>query len=109
MYHFVSIPVYYGSPTFNLVPNPYPSAIDWGAASGWIKTNVGGVCYIWSAGGNYISLSGTSYIPVGQAFIVMTSAAAPALSMNNNVCVHNAQAFYKSAETTNNLCRRGYA
>lgn len=100
-------PVSYGGTyTFNLVPNPYPSAIDWGAASGWTKTHVGGSCYIWNAvTGNYSTLSGTSYIPAGQAFIVMTDASSPVLAMNNGVCVHNGQDFYKSSETAANHLR----
>ena len=34
-------------------------------------------------------------MPVGQAFIVMTTGS-PVLTMNNNACVHSDQAFYKS-------------
>ena len=84
--------------TFNLVPNPYPSAINWGSSSGWIKSNIGATAWIWKASsGNYTTLSGPSYVPVGQAFIVMASGT-PVLTMNNNACVHDATAFYKSGE-----------
>ncbi|MFZ4706568.1 MAG: beta strand repeat-containing protein, partial [Bacteroidales bacterium] len=31
---------------WNLVGNPYPSSIDWNAASGWTKTNVNGSIYL---------------------------------------------------------------
>jgi len=89
---------YGGTYTFNLVPNPYPSAIDWGASGGWVKSNIGSTAWIWSAtNGNYSTLSGTSYVPVGQAFIVMATGS-PVLTMNNNACVHNTQAFYKSTK-----------
>lgn len=89
---------YGGTYTFNLIPNPYPSAINWGASAGWVKSNIGATAWIWNAGsGNYSTLSGPSYVPAGQAIIVMASGE-PVLTMNNNACVHHAQAFYKSAK-----------
>ncbi len=89
---------YGGTYTFNLVPNPYPSAINWGASGGWVKSNIGATAWIWNAtNGNYSTLSGPSYVPVGQAFIVMTTGS-PVLTMNNNACVHNTQSFYKSTQ-----------
>jgi hypothetical protein len=87
---------YGGTYTFNLVPNPYPSAINWGAAAGWSKSNIGATAWIWNRSiGNYTTLSGNSYIPAGQAFIVMASGS-PVLTMNNSACLHNTQPFYKS-------------
>jgi hypothetical protein len=95
--------------TFNLVPNPYPSSIIWNTADAakWTKSaGIGGSCYIWNAaGGNYstISSSATSYIPVGQALMVLvTNEATPTLSVNNNARVHSSQAFYKSGNSTEN-------
>lgn len=92
---------------YNLVPNPYPSAIDWNAA-GWTKTNMNGSIYIYnttsSSSGNPVWASyngvtgangGTQFIPAGQAFFVQSNAAAPVLAMTNEVRVHNAQPFYK--------------
>lgn len=94
-----SPPVKYTSSTytFNLVPNPYPSAIDWGAGIGWTKSNIGSTAYIWN-GGNYTTFSGISgsYIPAGQGFIVMATGT-PTLSMTNSVCTHDVQSFYKYA------------
>ncbi len=87
-----------GTYTFNLVPNPYPSAINWGSSSGWVKNNIGATAYIWPAGaGNYTTITASSNynIPAGQSFIVMTSGS-PTLTVNNNACVHSSQAFYKS-------------
>ncbi len=88
-----------GTYTFNLVPNPYPSAINWGSSGGWVKNNIGATAYIWPAGaGNYTTITASSNydIPVGQSFIVMTSGS-PILTVNNSACVHSSQAFYKSA------------
>jgi len=101
---------------YNLVPNPYPSAIDWNAA-GWTKTNIAGSIYYWPAGqpsnntnyavwnGTSGTNSGTQYIPVGQAFFVQANAATPVLSMTNTTRVHNAQAFWKSSDAVSNLLR----
>ncbi|MDA3943785.1 MAG: S8 family serine peptidase [Bacteroidetes bacterium] len=93
---------------YNLVPNPYPSAIDWDAASGWTKTNMNNAIYVYNTGsssqGNIVwasyvggtgTNSGSRYIPAGQAFFVQSNTAAPALAMTNEVRVHNSQAFFK--------------
>jgi hypothetical protein len=109
---FTPTVVYAGSGN-NLVPNPYPSAIDWDASSGWTKTNISAVIYVWSAaGGNYASyvqqvgtLEGSRYIPAGQAFIVKATGSSPVLSMNDNVRVHNSQAFYKGDEWIPDMLR----
>jgi hypothetical protein len=96
-----------------LIPNPYPSAIDWDASSGWTKTNIDDAIWIWNpTAGNYATygsavgtLNATSEIPVGQAFFVRASATAPALIMNNDVRVHSNQAFFKNKEQQNNVLR----
>ncbi len=105
---------------YNLVPNPYPSAIDWDAAGGWTKTNLQGAFYIWNrdAGGgvngqyaSFVTGSGgtheaTQYIPVGQSFFVeATTDGAPVLAMNNDVRVHSDQAFLKEKEVIAELLR----
>ena len=94
-----------GAYTFNMVPNPYPSAINWGAASGWTRSaGVGGVCYIWD-GANYTTLSSASdnYIPVGQAFMVMVyNETSPQVDMDNNVRAHSSQPFYKATGAQDN-------
>ncbi len=89
---------------YSLVPNPYPSAIDWDAASGWTKTNLQDAIWIWNpVSQNYASYitgagtnGGSRYIATGQAFFVKSSAASPVLSMDNNVRLHNAQAFFNT-------------
>jgi hypothetical protein len=90
------------------VPNPYPSAINWGAVAGWTKSaGIGGTCYVWgSNSGNYDYIplnSPTSIIPVGQAFIVMVyDEASPSLTVKNAARAYSSQAFYKSAENISN-------
>jgi len=94
--------------TFNLIPNPYPSSIVWNTSGdGWTKSGgIGGSCYIWNAANaNYstIASSATSYIPVGQALMVLVSnEASPTLSVNNAARAHSSQAFYKSGNSTEN-------
>lgn len=97
---------------WNLIPNPYASAINWSSIKGWTKTNIDGGIYFWPAGAsslssNYKSFSdglgvgnsgATRYIPVGQSFFVHANAASPVLSMTNRVRVHNTQAFWKNSE-----------
>jgi len=81
----------------NLVGNPYASAIDWDASTGWTRTNIGNTIYIWSSSqyGTYTlgdegvgTNDVTNIINPGQGFFVKTTGSSMALSMNNNVRVH---------------------
>jgi len=100
-----------GGYNFSLVPNPYPSNIDWNAASGWTKTNLGGTIWVYNPGaGNYATFNGTTgtlggsqYIAMGQSYFVQTTAASPVLTMNNGVRTHNTASFLK--ETIANQLR----
>ena len=88
---------------WNLVGNPYPSAIDWNASSGWTKTNVNNAIYFRKNGNTYPYVDGsgtaTNIIPPMQSFWVRVSATGT-LGCNNFVRVHNGTPIYKS--TTNN-------
>jgi hypothetical protein len=109
----------YGS--YNLVGNPYPSAIDWKAATGWgrsslVESGSGFTLYIWNdaVGGygsfNSAGLSGSGsngasqYIPAGQGFMVQTTASGE-LAMNNDVRAHAPQPFLKSTDAVSNILR----
>jgi hypothetical protein len=88
---------------FNLVGNPYPSPIDWDAASGWTKTNIDNALYYFKAsttdeyGGTYstyingISSDGlaTAIIPSMQGFFIHVSDGSypvtGTLGLNNSV------------------------
>jgi photosystem II stability/assembly factor-like uncharacterized protein len=90
---------------YALVPNPYPSNIDWNASTGWTKTFIGTSTWIYN-NGNYGVWNGSSgtngasrYIAVGQAFFVQTIAANPSLVMDNSVRTHSAATFLKNTET----------
>lgn len=106
----VTIPVTY-NPTlgngWNLVGNPYPSPIDWNAASGWTKTNLSNTVWIWNPTTNsYGSFDGTTntnsvtrYIASGQAFFIQTTGASPVLSIDEAVKVSNSPSnMFKTAE-----------
>jgi hypothetical protein len=87
---------------WNLMGNPFTSAIDWDAASGWTKTNLANSVYIWN-GTQYATYvagvganGGSRFIPKGQGFFVQANASGASLSMNSNVQVHNSATFMKS-------------
>ncbi|MCX7987724.1 MAG: T9SS type A sorting domain-containing protein [Bacteroidales bacterium] len=90
---------------YNLVGNPYPSAIDWNASSGWTKTNISPTIWIWNPVANnyatwngFVGVNGGSrYIPAMQGFIVKvnTGSSTGTLTMNNNVRVHSSQAIMR--------------
>ena len=107
----------------NLVGNPYASAIDRKAASGWTRSfvvqNAGGgydMRIFNDASGNYGvynsdnlvdagTLGVTRYIPAGQGFMVTATNPAGSLSMNNSVRVHQNPAYLKSVEALSNSLR----
>jgi len=89
---------------WNLIGNPYPSAIDWNAASGWTKTNIANSVYVWNNNqyATYIGGTGTNggsrYIAMEQGFFVQATGAGANISMNNNVRVHNSVGFMKTED-----------
>jgi hypothetical protein len=86
---------------WNLVGNPYQSAIDWSSPTGWTKTNLNNAVYFRKNGVvcSYIDQLGTNgatnIIPPMQAFWVRVTSNM-SLSCNNNVRVHDATKVYKS-------------
>ena len=97
---------------WNLVGNPYPSSIDWDAATGWTKTNVNNAIYIHIDAdkfatyvGGVATNGGTQYIAPGQGFFVRSSSAG-SLSMTNAVRVHYETPLFKNTgEVVPNLVR----
>lgn len=93
--------------TVNLVPNPYPSYIDW-AGPGWTRNDgVLGVYYVWNpVARNYVYYSyfgfgdASRYISPGQSFVVpVYNNPSPNFSIDNDARVHASAAFYKSSAT----------
>ncbi|MDO9512912.1 MAG: BNR-repeat neuraminidase N-terminal domain-containing protein [Bacteroidales bacterium] len=86
---------------WNLVGNPYPSAIKWNIGT-WTKTNIDASVAAWSASaGNYVYWNGTSgsltdgIIPVAQGFFVKATGS-PALTIPNDSRVHSNVGYYKN-------------
>jgi hypothetical protein len=96
---------------WNLMGNPYPSAIDWDAASGWTKNNLANSIYIWNNNqyASYVGGIGTNggsrYIALGQGFFVQATAAGASLSMANGICLHNGVNFLKETSEPLNIIR----
>lgn len=91
---------------YNLVPNPYPSAIDWNADGGFTESNLFGTIWIYNRdAGNYGAYvrdagSGTNevsnIIPVGQSFFVQASnAGTGSLTIKNSARTHSVNNFLK--------------
>jgi hypothetical protein len=116
----ISLTLYNNNNTYtqgnNLVGNPYPSAIDWDAVSGWTKSNIDNAIYYFNASAmdeysgtyssyvNGISSDGvaSNIIPSMQGFLIHVSDGAypvtGTLGMNNSVRINDkTQYFAKSA------------
>ncbi|MCX6306912.1 MAG: T9SS type A sorting domain-containing protein [Bacteroidetes bacterium] len=96
---------------YNLVGNPYPSAIDIEAA-GIAWTNVASkVWYLEKSSGTYLAYpkggagaTGSQFIPPMQAFFVYANAASASVTFPNSARVHNNSVpFYKEAQAPNDV------
>ena len=97
----------------NFVGNPFTSAIDWDAVSGWDKTNLYGAIYVYnddhwaSYVGGTSTGGGSRYIAMSQGFFVQVDPAfgSGTLTMDENVCVHNDVSYLKNQMTESQLIR----
>ncbi|MCF6365839.1 MAG: endonuclease [Bacteroidales bacterium] len=105
---------------WNLLGNPYPSAIDWDNA-GIDKTYIENVIYyyddsvdkyLYYGSGTTFSQGitvggGSSFIPAGQAVFVksLSNGNTQNLAIPNNARAHSLQAFWKTQNKNNNLIR----
>ena len=87
---------------WNMVGNPYPSAIDWDATTGWTKTNVNNAIYTeyngnWASYVNGVGTNGGSrYIPPCHGFFVQANANPATLMMSNDVRQHKKPIYMKT-------------
>jgi len=103
---------------WNIIGNPYPSAIDL-KASGWTWTNVDQTVYCYVSDpekGGYLSWatfnrttdvsvnSGTRYIPAMQGFWIV-AASSPSITIPNSARIHSSQTFWKDETITPNSIR----
>ncbi|NVO18469.1 MAG: T9SS type A sorting domain-containing protein [Bacteroidetes bacterium] len=102
---------------WNLVGNPYPSAIDWNNVASSQYTDIDAAIYVYdNASSTYKSTvpnSGTTppignlpggIIPAMQGFFVHANGSSPSLILENQDRVHSSQAYYKS-EIASNILR----
>lgn len=91
---------------WNLVGNPYPSAIDWDECS---KTNINAALYAYDGDlGQYRSWNGTTgnltggIIPIGNAFFIKAASDA-SLTIPNSARLHTSTNFYKNSNNVKDL------
>jgi hypothetical protein len=98
---------------WNLLGNPFPSAIDWNLDNSWGRTDVGGWAVVYDndtfKGWNpYLTGNDRSYngktdgiIPATQGFWVRATSGSASLTIPQSQRTHNSQPFYKDTEESN--------
>ncbi|HRG10926.1 MAG TPA: T9SS type A sorting domain-containing protein, partial [Cyclobacteriaceae bacterium] len=86
---------------WNLVGNPYPSTIDWDAATGWTRSNINNAIYVRDNGlvspvyasyvGGVGANGGSRFIAIGQAFYVKSDGGTINFQSDENVKVAGTQ------------------
>ncbi len=93
---------------YNLVGNPFTSAIDWDQG-GWSKTDLEGSVWVYKSGSGYLTRNSfglgsltDGIIPVAQGFFVRTTAGSGSLTIPALARVHSSQTYYKGGDAGNN-------
>lgn len=97
---------------WHLVGNPYPSALDWDAPSGWTRTNIYNAIYFWDpVFTRYVTYvngvgvnNGSRYIPAWQGFFIRvdTTQSSGVFGLNNSVRITSVNpSFYRLANNDN--------
>jgi len=95
---------------YNLIANPYPSAIDW-LSPNWTKTNINNAIYMYQAdNGQFASFvdgiatnGGSRFIASSQGFYIQTNAASPVLSITENAKTTSNPVLIKEEDPANVL------
>jgi hypothetical protein len=89
---------------WNLISNPYPSAISWNLTNGWNKQGISSTIYLYSSfHGNYITWNGFvgaagPKIAMGQGFFVQATSPNVSMSINNQARLHDEVPFRRDEE-----------
>ena len=94
---------------YNLVGNPFPSALDWDS-SGWDTTDISGSIWVWNpATSNYAYRNSQGQgsltdgiIPRGQGFFIHAKSTNMYFTIPKAARVHTHQNFYKDTEAATN-------
>jgi hypothetical protein len=92
---------------YNLLGNPYPSAIQWDEG-GWQRTNVDYAVYVWS-GYKYLTWNGSigsltdGVIPAMKGFFIRANAAGALLRIPGNARLHSTLPYTKSMDMMTNV------
>lgn len=104
----ISYPLSYtGGNGWHVVGNPYPSAVDFGSATGWANSNIDETVYYYD-GTQYLEYnrslggSGSRYIPPQQGVFIHCNGTGQ-WGLTNDTRVHNAQAYYKKGASNDSL------
>jgi len=102
----------YSNQGFNLIANPYSSAIDWDNPN-WEFTNMEESIWVWDPldnGGNFKSRNSAGLgemangiIPSSQGFFVKAISSNPSITIPSAAKTHNDQSFYKSQSSIKDL------
>jgi hypothetical protein len=95
---------------FNLIANPYPSAIDW-LSPNWTKTNINNAIYMYQAdNGQYASFvggistnGGSRFIASSQGFYIQANAANPVLDIQETAKSNSNPVLIKEEDPANVL------
>ncbi len=103
---------------WNLLGNPYPSAIDWNDDASWNRSNLSGWAVVYDnatfRGWNpYLTGINRTYngktdgiIPATQGFWVRATASGASVTIPQSQRTHNSQPFYKEADEDNSMSLR---
>lgn len=92
---------------WNMVGNPYPSAIDWGASDGWSRQNINNTVYKFDTQINdYVTYNYETgigvpantdgIIPAGNGFYVLSETENATLTINNKARLHSFKPYLKN-------------
>jgi hypothetical protein len=98
---------------FTLTGNPFTSAIDWNAASGWNKTNLSASIWVWNQTANQYATwngsvgtnNGSRYLALGQGFFVQASTTGASLGIASGAQLHNSVSLMRSVKVDPDIMR----